>query len=183
LKAIALKEHIGVSQEALEVIAEASEGSLRDAESLLDQIVSFEGNNIEPQDVEKILGQVGRKHITELTTHLLKNDLSQSLAYLNKLENDGYNLVQVNKDLIHYLRKILSLKLNRELINVFKNDLSSDELKKLEDHTLLVQEKNHIGLIKSLIQAYSEMRYTPFVVVPLEIAIIENLTKPPPVFS
>ena len=41
LKAIALKEHIGVSQEALEVIAEASEGSLRDAESLLDQIVSF----------------------------------------------------------------------------------------------------------------------------------------------
>ena len=106
---------------------------------------------------------------------LITNNLADSLNYLYKINEDGYDLVQFNKDLIHYFRRILALKFSPELENIFSNELTDHELKIIKKHSAILNAEKTIKLIKSLIEAYTEMRYSPFAIAPLEVAIIENL--------
>lgn len=174
LKSVIAAEKIQASDEALELIAASAEGSLRDAESLLDQIASLAGK-VEVEDVEKIIGKVGLARTAEFSGFLLESNLSEALKYLSELNNGGYNLVDFNKELIHYWRRILSLKFDPTLENIFRHELTKKELSTLKSQSQLVNPEKHISLVKSLIRAYGEMRYSPFAIVPLEIAIIENL--------
>ena len=174
LKSIAKLEKIDADESALELIASAAGGSFRDAEALLDQIASLK-KRIDLDTVESVLGQVGFKRTAELAELLIKNELPQTLEYLSKINENGYNIVQFNKDLIHYLRRVLALKFAPELENDFIKELTDKELETVKKHSQMINEEKIINLIKSLIRAYTEMRYSPFAVVPLEVAIIENL--------
>ncbi|TSC96545.1 MAG: DNA polymerase III subunit gamma/tau [Parcubacteria group bacterium Athens1014_26] len=174
LNYIVKTEKLKVSDDALELIAALAEGSLRDAESLLDQITSLD-QDVELKDVEKIAGKTGYKKTAALADHLIKNDLQNALSYLNEIDQGGYNLVQLNKDLIHYMRRVLTLKMNPQIENLYQKELTKEELSLLKNHAALINENKQIMILKSLIRAYSEMRYSPFAIVPLEIAIIENL--------
>ncbi len=174
LESIVMAEKFKVSDDALELIASLAEGSLRDAESLLGQITSLD-QDVELKDVERIAGKIGYKKTAQLAEFLLKGSLKEALAYLHELDQGGYNIVQFNKDLIHYLRRVLTLKTNPDLENLYAKELTKDELSHLKNHAGLAQEKKTIALLKSLIRAYSEMRYSPFAIIPLEVAIIENL--------
>lgn len=174
LQLIIKSEKLRVADDALELIAALAEGSLRDAESLLDQITSLD-QDVELKDVERIAGKIGYKKTAQLAEYLLKNNLENALNYLNEIDQDGYNLVQLNKDLIHYLRRALTLKMDPKIEELYKKELTKDELAHLKSHAGLLNEQKHIALLKSLIRAYSEMRYSPFAIVPLEVAIIENL--------
>ncbi len=175
LSMIAKAEKIQIETTALELIAATAEGSLRDAESLLDQIRSFE-QKIDLKTVERITGRVGLKKVHELSELILKKDLAKALNYIEELNDEGHNLVQLTKDLIHYLRKILTLKLNPGLEKSFGGEMTSDEIEKVKKLCGALQTDPAIRLIKSLIRAYSEMRYSPFAIVPLEIALAENLS-------
>lgn len=174
LRIIVKSEKLRVNGEALELISALAEGSLRDAESLLDQITSLD-QNVELKDVERIAGKIGYKKTAKLAGYLIKNELENALNNLNEIDQGGYNLTQFAKDLIHYLRRALTLKMNPKIDELYKKELTNDELKSLKEHASLLNETKHIALLKSLIRAYSEMRYSPFAIVPLEVAIIENL--------
>ncbi len=174
LNHIVQSEKIKITDEALELIAALAEGSLRDAESLLDQINSLD-QNIELQDVEKIAGKIGYRKIFQLSDFILKKDLSGALKYLNEIDQEGYNLVQLNKELIHYLRRALTLKLSSQIEEIYAKELTKDELIHLRQHAGLGTEALLVQLLKALIRAYSEMRYSPFAIVPLEVALIEQL--------
>src|SRR3989344_4996380 len=102
LNHIAKEEKLKVDTDALEIIATASEGSFRDAESLLDQVISM-GDGMSLGAVERILGKVGFVRTNTLTGYLLQGDLQASLEYLVAIEEAGFNLVQLTRDLIHYL--------------------------------------------------------------------------------
>ena len=109
LAAEAKEEKIKIDEPALELIAAAAEGSFRDAESLLDQIASLQAT-IDLAAVERITGRIGIKKIHAIAECIVKKDLPKCLKHLAELEDDGYNLVTFTKDLIHYLRKALSIK-------------------------------------------------------------------------
>ncbi|MEK7481973.1 MAG: DNA polymerase III subunit gamma/tau [Patescibacteria group bacterium] len=181
LKSISKAENISADESALELIAASAEGSLRDAESLLDQMTSLNEEKISLESVESILGRVGFIKTAQMAESLLKNDLEAALDNLSKINEAGHNLTQFNKDLIHYFRRVLALKFSPILENEFKKELTEIELKKIKEHSQLIDspagEQKTIALIKSLIRAYTEMRYSPFPIVPLEVAIIENLKK------
>ncbi len=174
LKTIAKAEKMKIDDEAIELIASSAEGSFRDAESLIDQITSLE-ESVTAASVEKIIGKVGFKRITELTNLILAENLPGSLEYLNKLNEAGYNFVDLNKELIHYLRRALTLKFDPLLEKLFAEELTQKELEELKKLSALVKPEKHIALIRSLIRAWTEMRYSPFAAIPLEIALIEHL--------
>ncbi|MDD5431233.1 MAG: DNA polymerase III subunit gamma/tau [Candidatus Pacebacteria bacterium] len=176
LTRVAAEEKIKIAPDALELIASLGEGSFRDSESLLDQIASLD-QDITIKDVEKIAGKVGRKKTSALAELIFKNDLEKSLDYLNELDREGQNLVELNKELIHYIRRVLTLKLNPGIEELYKKELTTNDIEILKNHAALINESKTMALLKSLIRAYSEMRYSPFAIVPLEIAIIENLKK------
>lgn len=175
LNQIASAEKIAIDNAALELIATAAEGSFRDAESLFEQVTSF-GAGTGLESVEQILGKVGFVRTAALAGYLVENDLEAALTYLSEINEGGSNLVQLNKDLIHYLRRVLALKFDPQLEEVFKRELTADEIREIKKHGSLAKDSDKIiNLIKSLIRAYSEMRYSPFTLVPLEVAMIENL--------
>ncbi len=190
LAMIAKTEKIHIDEPALELIASAAEGSLRDAESLLDQISSLEtptpvGNGvgvptakrvgIDLATAERITGRVGLKKVDGLAELILKKDLQASINYLAGLNEEGHNLTQFTKDLIHYMRKILALKLSPAVEAALRGELTGEEVARVRQLGALIEPAAAVKLLQSLIRAYSEMRYSPFAMVPLEIALIENL--------
>lgn len=176
LSAIAKEEKIKIDEDAVEMIASLAEGSLRDAESLLDQLSSL-ADTIDLKTVEKNLGKIGFVRVAELAQLLLEKDLKKSLSYVAQLNELGYNTVDLTKELIHYLRKVITLHFNEDLGEEFAKEMTSKELEETKAHAKLVDGDKSIELLKSLIVAYSQMRYSPFASIPLEIAIIQQLKK------
>jgi len=188
LKNICGAEKIEFDESALELIAASSEGSFRDAESLLDQIASLSvGSTNSPfgkisvENVETALSRTGFSKIAEMANYLIEGKLDKALEYLSKINDEGYNLIQFNKDLIHYFRRVLVLKFSPNLEKEFAKIFTDKEMEQIKVHSKKIDsaagEEKTIKLIKSLIDAYAQMRYSPFAIVPLEIAIVENLKK------
>jgi DNA polymerase-3 subunit gamma/tau len=190
LLSIAKKEKIKIDEPAIELIAAAAEGSFRDAESLLDQIsslgsamtgavnangVAAAAKGITLADAERVTGRTGLKKVHELAALIVAKDVKGALANLNELNEDGHNLVQFTKDLIHYLRKVLSLKVNPSLKSVMERDLTRDEVAGAIALGAAADTATLVKFIKALIRAYAEMRYSPFAIVPLEVALVEQL--------
>jgi DNA polymerase-3 subunit gamma/tau len=175
LAEIAKKEKIKIDEAAIELIAAAGEGSFRDAISLLDQIASLT-HAITLADAERITGRTGLAKVHGLSERILKKDLPGSLAYLSALSDEGHNLVQFTKDLIHYMRKVLSLRINPSLEKIIEKDLTKDELAAVKALAAGADAAVLVLLLKALIRAYSEMRYSPFAAVPLEVMLVEHLS-------
>ncbi len=176
LRAIANKEKIRIAQDALELVAQAGEGSFRDAESLLDQMASLTEGEITTDALETTLGKLGFKKISGLAETLLENNLDQALQILGEIANQGQNLPELTKDLILYLRKVAVLSASPRLKPSLEAELPNDQLRVIEAQAALWKPA-HLELLKNLIRAYGQMRYSNFPQIPLEIAIIESLSS------
>ncbi|KKU91290.1 MAG: hypothetical protein UY23_C0002G0029 [Candidatus Jorgensenbacteria bacterium GW2011_GWA1_48_11] len=176
LKKIVKEENIKISEEALDLISSSAEGSFRDAESLLDQLASFGEKEIALAEVEKTLGKIGFDKVSEFGGYLLGKNPEKALNALSEIEEGGYNIAQFTKDLIKYLRRVAVLKFNPEIEQAFKKELMAEHLAKMKAHAGVFGE-NDLSLIKALLNAFSQMRYSQFPIIPLEIAILESLPK------
>ena len=107
LREIAAAEGWKVSEGALTAIARGAEGGLRDAESALDQIVSFRGTTIEEQDVLDVFGLVSWATVGKLAGAVLGNDAATILGILGELDDGGRDLQQVLKALAGHFRDVL----------------------------------------------------------------------------
>ena len=165
-----------ISDDALELVAAAGEGSFRDSESLLEQILSL-GEKIDLETAERLIVRTGFKKTSELTGALIDKNLNGALELVSRFNEEGINFTQLTKDLIHYLRKVLTLKLDPQIEESLKSDLTAEEVKKIKTQAQNADVRQLVDLLKSLLEAYTEIRYSPFGFVPLEVAIIENLNS------
>jgi DNA polymerase-3 subunit gamma/tau len=110
LRGIASREGLVVEDGALELIAQQSTGSLRDAESLLDQLASFEGSEITLEQVQTMLGTTSSQAVKELVDHLAASDVAAGLSEIGRVVADGADPRQLNKELLDHLRGLLILK-------------------------------------------------------------------------
>jgi len=176
LKTVVKTETMNVADDALELIAASAEGSFRDAESLLDQLTSLE-EKVTVESVEQLIGKVGFMKTAEFAEHILTGNLPKCLEYISGINEGGWNVVELTKELIHYLRRAVTLKFDPTIEALFREELTAREIEMLKKHASLVKSPEHIAFLKSLIRAWSEMRYSPFATIPLEVAIIEHLKK------
>ena len=176
LARIAKEEDVKISPEALDLIADYAEGSFRDSESLLDQMVSFGDKTVDVEEIEKAVGKISFDKIDAFAEMLVKGDVSGALAFVAEVADGGFNLSQFLRDVIQHLRRILVLRVSPQMEEIFKKEMMAEHLAKL-----IAQSKNlkpaHIALLKTLINAYGEMRYSQFPRIPLEVAIVEGLEK------
>lgn len=173
---IAKSEKLEIAPDALELIASSAEGSFRDAESLLDQLMALTEKQIVLEDVEKAIGKVGFEKLSLLAHALITNKLGEALETLDEIENSGYDVTRLTKDLIQYLRRVAVLKANPNMKKYFKDELTAEHLSKLESDSSHFTE-THLRLLKELIAAYGLMRYSQFPIIPLQVTIIEALQK------
>lgn len=132
LKQISEEEKIAVSDEALREITTLAEGGMRDALSLLDQVISYVGNKpIEANDVFEVSGNVSATSLLELTKLIYAGESEKAIDLVSDLYDSGKEIDKITSDLILFLRDILLYKtgINSQSKAIFSNE----EFKKLAD--------------------------------------------------
>jgi DNA polymerase-3 subunit gamma/tau len=112
LKEIAQAEKISIADEAIREIARAGDGSMRDAQSAFDQVISFAGDKINPEDVEKALGIAGADVLARVVTGIAENKPAEALAIVDDLVMRGHNLRNFCRDVLGHLRDLLVVKVS-----------------------------------------------------------------------
>jgi len=110
LRKIATAEGIGISDTALAWIAEGAEGSMRDAQSILDQVISYAGTDIRDSDVEALLGFTDRKLLYNLSKALLDRDGKSALRILDESYFAGIDIKQFYQMLLRHFMNLLLAK-------------------------------------------------------------------------
>lgn len=137
LRTIADKEKIKITENALHYLAIRADGSIRDGESILEQLASFIEGKVTEEDVFKLIGFLGNDFYFTLLNKILTVDLSKVIVMLNKGIEDGADPVEIYRGFTNYLRAAFLIRtgvpcefveLNSEEIEVLKNiELSRDE--------------------------------------------------------
>ncbi|MDH5542593.1 MAG: DNA polymerase III subunit gamma/tau [Nitrospinota bacterium] len=111
LKAIADKEKLSVTDTALKMISRRAEGSMRDAESLMDQLVSYSDGEIGEEEVGMVLGLVSRDRIWSIINSLFVKDSEKTLAELHDLYYTGYDTAVILREMLEAVRELTIVKL------------------------------------------------------------------------
>ena len=145
LKYICGEEKVTIDEEALYAIARGAEGCMRDAESALDQLISFCGDNITEPDVLSMFGLTAQGQLFGLAEAVLNGDSTTTLTELNALASQGKDLGRLVGDLLGHFR-------NRLVFVVSKGDLSLLEISEAEAAALQVGAKlgNEQALVRVL---------------------------------
>jgi len=160
-----------LENEVLDLIVVSSGGSLRDAESILGKILSLENPNT--QEVRNVLGYIGIEEISQLVKIILENKKDDALGYINKLLQEGTDLEQFVTNTIEYMRKILFLKLSPKSEKLIADNLTKQELDLIKEQVDLLTEKKIYGIIRQLLNASQDIKYSPIPQLPLELAVVE----------
>jgi len=107
LRKIVDKEGIAVAEESLQLIARDAEGSMRDAQSKLDQVIAFTGKTIAAEDVATVLGLVGRDLVLDALQAVADEDAPASFALAARAVEMGYDLRAVCRELSRVVRDLL----------------------------------------------------------------------------
>ena len=122
---IAGLEKVQIDDAALHAIARGADGCMRDAESAMDQLISFCGTNIVEADVLSMFGLAARTQIHGLAQAVLRGEISQALRLLNDLAQNGKDLGRLLSDLLSHFRNLLIFHVSGNdtgLLEVSEND-------------------------------------------------------------
>lgn len=175
LKQVADQEKIKINDNALLLIAERAQGSLRDALGTLDQLSSFTKKNITEDDINTFLGLFEEKLLAEMTGFLKDNDTSQALLFLEQLIEGGRDLKQFNQQLIEYLRNLFIIQNTKEFKKVI--NASPESLDKMKSQAKQLNSNQVTRFIQVLTETAKNMRYTPNSRMILEGTLV-RLTQP-----
>ncbi|MFA5879931.1 MAG: DNA polymerase III subunit gamma/tau [Candidatus Margulisiibacteriota bacterium] len=148
LRLIADQEKIKISDKSLSLIAQNSEGGMRDAVSLFDQIYSFKGEEIEEADVVLILGTTNWDQLFNLMQKFLTKDEKQTFEFLTKILTEA-TVYQLNKEVLKILQQLYFIKLG--LLDQI--ELDEIKIKLLQDLAINLELNN----LKYLLEEFSKI--------------------------
>lgn len=180
LKFVAREEKVKIDQPALELIALNADGAIRDAESLLGQVMAMEDKDITLEEVQTILGTVDISAVVEMINFIIGREAAAAINFINKIVEEGYDLGQFAKSLINYLRKMMILKTAPASDILRFRGLVAPEFTDEQTRTILEQAQKFssadlIKLLRLFIEAENQIKSAIFPQLPLELLIVEFL--------
>ncbi|WP_456441076.1 DNA polymerase III subunit gamma/tau [Caldithrix abyssi] len=155
LRKICDSENIKVEEEALLQIAKKADGSMRDSQSILDQLISFSGNEIKFEDVAKALGVIHQDEFFNLTDYIRNSDIKNIILTANKIFQTGYDLNEFLLGLEEHFRNILVLKATNspDLL-----DTSEVYLERYRELAKELSENDLIGYLKTIAETINAVK-------------------------
>jgi DNA polymerase-3 subunit gamma/tau len=172
LQFIAGKEKLTLEPAAAHAIARGAEGGLRDAESMLDQLVAFCGETISEADVLNVFGFTGEQTVIDLTGRILRGETPGALELLYEQCESGKDMMRLMSDLIAYLRDLLVFKAKPDAL---KEDVDPDLQKSLAAHAQLITTDRLLELIDQFAAAEGRMKWAPNKKLHFEVSIIRAI--------
>ncbi len=149
---------IDLSPEVAQMIAKTSDGSMRDSQTLLDEIIAYSGKEITPEKVKKTLGISGEEKYFDFIESLIKKEISKLIFLVNELQESGEDLSIFTIGLVNFFRDIIILKsLDKKAeMLVDQSEENKTKLKKYSERFSKFQLNEIINL---LIKLNEELKY------------------------
>ena len=155
LKLIAKADKISISDDAIREIARAGDGSMRDAQSAFDQVISFAGDRIKTEDVEKALGIAGADVLARVIEGIAENKPAEALAIVDDLVMRGHNLRNFCRDVLGHLRDLLVVKVSGDARLL---ESSSSQTENLQKQASLFSESDLVRFFHSLAETEASLK-------------------------
>lgn len=159
LKEICQDLKVDYAEEALHLIASRAEGGLRDAESLLDQMISFQNGAISLETVTSILGIMGKEAFFTLDQAGKEGNLAIAFEIAHQIFSQGKDLIHFVESLTEHFRTLLMIKMGGKTAQFLT--LSEAEKEKYETSAKIYTQNQCLTIIDLLMEAQQQIRFTP----------------------
>jgi DNA polymerase III subunit gamma/tau len=175
LQRVATEEQIALEPGVAEAIARAATGSMRDALSVLDQLMAYGSGTITLEQVRGLLGATEAQEVAALIDALIGGDLPGALRAINGVAAQGADLRQFTRDLVERLRALMLLKAGGDPALL---DVTEDDMAALERQAAA----GDLGALLAWVKLFSgldhQLRTSSYGQLPLELAVVEAIAAP-----
>ena len=194
LRQIAEVEGLNITEGALTLISRAAQGSMRDAQSLLEQVLSFagpaeEGGAVDEALLRDILGVAERRVLYEISSAVLAGDAAACLRLVAEVADDGVDLAALSRELVEHFRNLLVVRLMEGTAGpgaVAANDkgsrrlmdLTGEEIALLRDQVGAVDAEALMGHYRFIVQGDEMVARSPYPRFDLEASLVRVATLP-----
>jgi len=171
LQHVATEEGFLVEPDALLAIARSAQGCMRDAVSLLDQMLSFGADRVTSEQVQQVLGAVDDRAVLDLMGAIATRNVSRGLAQIHRLVTDGASLPEFCQQVVEHLRAVMLLQMTNN--PALLDELPADTVKQLQVQAKQLDQPTTLYAIKRFSAAIGELKGGFQPQLPLEMALIE----------
>ncbi len=172
LQFIAKKEKIKLDSAAAHAIARGADGGLRDAESMLDQLVAFCGETIAESDVLNVFGFTSEQTVARFTEKILRGETADALGLLDEQSAAGKEMMKLMSDLIAHLRDLLVFKVKPDAL---AEEAAPELQSSLGEEAALIETDRLLELIEQFAEAEGRMKWAPNKKLHFEVAVIKAI--------
>ena len=171
LEAICKKEQIKISPKTILTLCKVADGSLRDALSILDQIVACHGQEVSEEHVSETLGLVPHALIYALAEALIEKNLSQCFSIINQAYHYGHDLFYFATELLEHIRSLLLVKLAPNQDKLGLNSFTHEEKIQLQKQAEILTKEEIIQMYQILLNEVDNISKTSFPKFALELLV------------
>ncbi|TAL68686.1 MAG: DNA polymerase III subunit gamma/tau [Bacteroidetes bacterium] len=170
LSNIAKAEKITIDEESLITIAKKGDGSMRDAQSIFDQVVAFCGNNIVYTEVSDALHLIDYEFFFRISKAIREKNVKEMFDITNEVISKGYDMLECLGGLLEHFRNMLVIKVseNKKLI-----ERSSAAIEKLEGEASYFSKADILRILNHIATAEQSLRYSPQPRIKFELALTQ----------
>ncbi|HEY2800165.1 MAG TPA: DNA polymerase III subunit gamma/tau, partial [Chthoniobacterales bacterium] len=172
LQFIARNEKVKLDPAAAHAIARGADGGLRDAESMLDQLVAFCGEKIAEADVLSVFGFTGEQTIAAFSEKILRGETAEALGLLDEQAAAGKEMMKLMSDLIAHLRDLLVFKVKPDAL---AEEAAPEVQSSLGAEAALIETDRLLDLIEQFAAAEGRMKWAPNKKLHFEVAVIKAI--------
>lgn len=173
LISIAKSEKVKLTEQAARVIAVAADGSLRDAESILGQILAVEDKEVTEKEVEDTLGLPRRETVLKLYQAFLEKNAAAALEIIKRSAEQGHDVERLLRQVLGLARAALIMKIRSSLAADEFEALLPEEREGLRTAVNTAEISHLKQIVRSLLAADEAAEHSPVVELPLELAALE----------
>jgi DNA polymerase-3 subunit gamma/tau len=170
---IAKLEKVKIDETALHAIARGADGAMRDAESALDQLISFCGDKIEEADVLSMFGLAAQGQVLGLSQAVLVGEIQTALTELNGLAQNGKDLGRLLSDLLNHFRNLLIFQVSRGDLNLL--EVSEAEVVALKEQSALANTESLTRILEVLTDSELRLRDAASKKILLEVTLLKAI--------
>ncbi len=173
LAQISVQEEVTIDDAALQAIARGAEGGMRDAESTLDQLISFCGNRIVESDVLSMFGLAARSQILNLAQAILEGHVHLVLQELTDLASNGKDLGRLLSDLLNHFRNLMVFQVTQGDLRLL--EVSEAEASALNTQSTLAASESVARIMEILSDCETRLRDSASKKIMIEVALLRCL--------
>lgn len=172
LDVVCKEENIKIDPEALELIAELSDGGMRDALSILDQCIAYSEDAITLEDVRTIYGVVTKNDLGDLLNLLYEEKVDDTIQFIHKIRMNGFDLKRFTNDFIHILKNSVIFDYSNQTTLI---DPSTKKI--IQSKFMNIPIEFRIHLMDLLMETYTKYPYASNISDYLEAALLKSISK------